>query len=149
MDEQTHNDRMVEERLGLTHSLFPIFKRMQERISKELEEWKLPFHAVDTLVLLDVHPDLWEPAQLAERVRIPRQTMTSVLDTLERRGLVRRGPHPSDRRRVRLEVTPEGHKITLSVIDRVRAMEEHARAALGSDADKLLELIRRFEEALG
>jgi DNA-binding MarR family transcriptional regulator len=42
----------------------------------------------------------------AERVTAP--TMTRIVDGLERDGLVRRGPHPDDRRAVRVVLTPRG-----------------------------------------
>jgi DNA-binding MarR family transcriptional regulator len=37
--------------------------------------------------------------------------MTSLLDTLERRGLVERHPHPSDRRKILVHVTDEARRI--------------------------------------
>lgn len=37
--------------------------------------------------------------------------MTSLLDTLERRGLVERHPHPSDRRKILVHLTDEARRI--------------------------------------
>jgi DNA-binding MarR family transcriptional regulator len=37
--------------------------------------------------------------------------MTSLLDTLERRGLVERHPHPSDRRKILVHLTDEAGRI--------------------------------------
>lgn len=37
-----------------------------------------------------------------------RSTLTSILDRLEGRGLVRRAPHPTSRRSVMVELTDEG-----------------------------------------
>src|SRR5262245_28661100 len=42
----------------------------------------------------------------AEQVRLP--TMTRIVSALEELGLARRLPHPSDRRSVRVEMTPRG-----------------------------------------
>ena len=46
-----------------------------------------------------------EPSVIAERLIITSGSMTSMLDTLERRGLVRRMPHPADRRKLLVDVT--------------------------------------------
>jgi DNA-binding MarR family transcriptional regulator len=47
-----------------------------------------------------------------------------VLDTLERRALVARHPHPTDRRRVLIELTPEGTKLLEEVIPGVLEREK-------------------------
>jgi DNA-binding MarR family transcriptional regulator len=40
------------------------------------------------------------PNYISERLIVSRATVTGVLDTLVKRGLVRREPHPTDRRMV-------------------------------------------------
>ncbi len=46
--------------------------------------------------------------ELAERVGVSRPTLTSLIDGLERQGLLRRRPVPGDRRGIRLEPTGLG-----------------------------------------
>jgi MarR family 2-MHQ and catechol resistance regulon transcriptional repressor len=48
------------------------------------------------------------PNQIAERLIISRATVTGLLDSLERRGYVRRLPHASDRRMLLIELTDTG-----------------------------------------
>jgi DNA-binding MarR family transcriptional regulator len=48
------------------------------------------------------------PSELGERLIVTRATVTGLLDSLERRGLVRRSAHPTDRRSLVVELTPEG-----------------------------------------
>ena len=48
------------------------------------------------------------PAALADRTSVTRATMTGLVDTLERDGLVRRAPDPNDRRMMTVELTPRG-----------------------------------------
>lgn len=45
--------------------------------------------------------------QLAERAGLTTGAVTGVIDRLERAGFARRVPDPADRRRVKVEVTPE------------------------------------------
>ncbi len=49
-----------------------------------------------------------EPAQIADHVMIPRQTITSILDKLADAGLVVRTDHPTDRRRKIVCLTQTG-----------------------------------------
>jgi len=46
--------------------------------------------------------------ELAERLGMRSPSATAVLDRLESAGLVRRTDHPTDRRRVVVEISPEG-----------------------------------------
>jgi DNA-binding MarR family transcriptional regulator len=55
------------------------------------------------------------PTVIAERLIVTTASVTSLLDTLEKRGMVRRRPHPDDRRRVLVELTPQGQ----AVLDRL------------------------------
>lgn len=48
------------------------------------------------------------PAQLAEKAGVTRATMTGLIDTLERDGMVTRRPDPADRRQLSVELTPKG-----------------------------------------
>jgi len=48
---------------------------------------------------------------IAERLRIPASTMVSLIDHLERHGLLVRQPHPTDRRSRLLHVTEHGAKV--------------------------------------
>lgn len=48
--------------------------------------------------------------QLASEVGVTTGAITGVVDRLERAGYARRAPDPSDRRRVKIEVTPEFYR---------------------------------------
>jgi len=50
------------------------------------------------------------PAELAEAAGVTRATMTGLIDTLERDGLVKREPDPDDRRMMSVLLTPKGEK---------------------------------------
>lgn len=75
-------------------------------------------------------------------------TLTSVLDRLERRGLLTRTGHPQDRRKVVLQLTPTGRRVA----ERVRAamadlearalgdLDEGARQALRAGLERLVEV---------
>ena len=50
------------------------------------------------------------PSELAEWMAAPPTTVSSHIKRFERRGHVRRGPHPDDRRSYRLELTAAGRE---------------------------------------
>lgn len=89
------------------------------------------------------------PSELGERLIVTRATVTGVVDSLERRGFVRRIPHPSDRRRLLVEITPAG----LDVVQQVRSTIHRAEKAwLGAISDAELrtyiELLHRIQDSL-
>ncbi|WP_217991194.1 MarR family winged helix-turn-helix transcriptional regulator [Mobilicoccus massiliensis] len=53
------------------------------------------------------------PAQLAQQLGLTTAAVTSVVDRLERLGLVRRQPSATDRRRVEVRLTDEARTSTL------------------------------------
>jgi DNA-binding MarR family transcriptional regulator len=62
-------------------------------------------------------------------------SMTSLLDTLERRGLVRRQPHPSDRRQLLVHLTDEGQALVDNFLPEIVAVQTALVAGL-SEADR-------------
>lgn len=49
--------------------------------------------------------------ELAKAVGLRPAATTTLVDRLSRRGFVRRGPAPADRRKVLVELTPEGQEV--------------------------------------
>lgn len=72
--------------------------------------------------------------ELARRWQVTPAVLTGVLDRLELRGLVRREPHPEDRRRQHLALTEAGLAMTRSV-ERALTGELAAQLAAASPAD--------------
>ena len=69
------------------------------------------------------------PNQIAERLIISRASVTSLLDSLEKRGYVLRQPHQSDRRMLLVELTPKGRQVA----DDFRpVVHRHERTWLGA-----------------
>jgi DNA-binding MarR family transcriptional regulator len=60
------------------------------------------------------------PREIARRCWVNPATMTGIIDTLEREGLVRRRRDESDRRQVRLSLTPRGRSLAVEVSAAIR-----------------------------
>jgi DNA-binding MarR family transcriptional regulator len=61
------------------------------------------------------------PAELADRTGVTRATITGLVDSLERAGLVTRRPHPDDRRMMSVGLTKRGSGLLEKI------MPEHFR----------------------
>lgn len=92
-------------------------------------------------------PHRLSPTQLGRGLMLSSAGVTSRVDRLERRGLVRRLPDPNDRRGVIIELTDEG----LEVVDAAAAANTVSeRQLLGRlDPDELVALERLLRKLLG
>jgi DNA-binding MarR family transcriptional regulator len=94
------------------------------------------------LDLLDVHDGL-TAGELAEAASLSPGAVTTVLDRLERMGLVTRARDDADRRRVLVELTPKARELALKAYGPVA---EYAREYIEKLADEEIEIISRFLE---
>ncbi len=89
------------------------------------------------------------PSELSERLIVTRATVTGVLDSLERRGFVRRSANPADRRSLLVEITPEGLRV---LTDLRTIVHRNEKAWLSELSDRELRayirLLHRIQESL-
>jgi DNA-binding MarR family transcriptional regulator len=86
-------------------------------------------------------------SELARALNIDKPNATTVVDDLEALGLVRRTPHPTDRRAKRVEATAEGAKLAARA-DEILGRPPEALVELGSDTlEELREALRKVREA--
>jgi DNA-binding MarR family transcriptional regulator len=95
-----------------------------------LDQFGLLFIDYSVLRVLELSgpPYRMSPTELAEILLRSSGGMTQILDRLERAGLVARAPDPDDRRKVVVELTPEGLE-----------MADDANATYASERERLLE----------
>jgi len=77
-------------------------------------------------------------ARLAERLAVRKPTLTAIADGLVSAGLLLREADPSDRRAIRLELTPAGRK----ALDETERVYAERFAELLGDTDEPDELLR-------
>ncbi len=89
------------------------------------------------------------PNKIAEDLIISRATVTGLLDSLERRGYVRRNPHDSDRRMLLIELTDKGKKVARDFRPIVHRHEKAWLAALSEKEQRqLIDALHRIQAAL-
>jgi DNA-binding MarR family transcriptional regulator len=103
---------------GLATSLRISVSRLARRMRAERAAQGLQPELSDTqlaaLATLEKHTAM-TPGELAEHEKVQPPSMTRVIAALEGRGLMRRMPHPTDRRQVVLTITDQGREVVRQV----------------------------------
>jgi DNA-binding MarR family transcriptional regulator len=85
------------------------------------------------------------PGSLVQQTLVTSGTMTNRVDRLERRGLVRRSPDPSDRRGVIVALTPAGRTVVDAAMADLLQRERELLAELPQgERDDLAAFLRRL-----
>lgn len=84
---------------------------------------------------------------IAERLLVSTASMTSLLDTLERRGFAARRRHPDDRRKILVEITDEGRRVVDQMLPIVHAATTEALSGLTeTERQLLIDVLTRIRE---
>lgn len=89
-------------------------------------------------------------SQLINYTQVPKQTMTSILNQLEKDHIITRTEHPNDRRSKLIEPTGEGLKLITDILNQLHQVENKSFTELGLEnvnhLNKLShELLQNFE----
>jgi DNA-binding MarR family transcriptional regulator len=82
--------------------------------------------------------------EIGAAIGIDPSTMVALIDELERAGLAKRRPHPSDRRAREVVITPKGRRTTERGRDLAREVEDAVLQGLGAEERRrLIKLLRK------
>lgn len=73
------------------------------------------------------------PSELADRLQITTASVTELVDRLQRDALVSRSPHPTDRRKLLITLTPDGVRKSEQVQERFGAIMARCTTDLTSN----------------
>ncbi len=89
------------------------------------------------------------PSVIGERMLMTSGTMTSLIDTLARRGLVRRTPHPDDRRMLLVDITDAGRDVVDVILPVTHRITQEMFANLSeTERERLLRLLGKVQGRL-
>ena len=89
------------------------------------------------------------PNHIADRLIISRASVTSLLDSLEKRGFVKRQPHPSDRRMLLVELTNSGRQVANQFRPIVHEHQKVWLSALNEkEQEQLIQTLHRLQASL-
>jgi DNA-binding MarR family transcriptional regulator len=110
----------------------------------------LPRTETEILVLLWRNPEEGEPAILADKLHVSRQSMTGILDKLETGGYAMRAPHATDRRRKNIRLTDKGAEVVRQFVGSIyrreaSLFERHHEVNVKSSLDELERMLSLAE----
>jgi DNA-binding MarR family transcriptional regulator len=131
--------------LSLYEIAGPIFVSLKEEVNPASEKERshpevkeLTFTQLRVLLAIEYGKD--QVGKLARSARVAQPAMSKIVDHLIRLGFARRAPHPTDRRQIKLSLTPQGAAMTGRV--RRKAAEKYVDAIEDlspGDRQKLIE----------
>jgi DNA-binding MarR family transcriptional regulator len=120
------------------------------RIDAVLRPLGLTFSRYEVLMVLHFSRRGSLPLGLiGSRLQVHPTSVTNAVDRLEAQGLLRRAPHPSDRRATLAELLPEGRRLAEKATSVLNA-EVFSRPGLtADDVETLVEVLGRLRFAAG
>lgn len=130
-------------------SLMRVHHMMTRRADQILAPIDLTFARYELLVRLYFHfredgPPLTE---LGRHLQIHQTSITSLVDKLEKQGLIRRVPHPTDRRSTTAQITPAGRALTGKAITLLNSELFRDLGLTGREADLFLGLMMKMRRS--
>jgi DNA-binding MarR family transcriptional regulator len=111
-------------------AIVQVGERFLASTDKALRRHNLSRAGREALAVLEGAGQPLSPTTIAERLLVTTASVTSLLDTLERRGLVERRPDPGDRRKLLVAITDEGLALVDQFLPEVVALQTAAMAEL-------------------
>ncbi len=115
----------------LTVQLVLAARRWRSLLDEKLRPIEQSSARMEAMSAILNSPDMPAQVDIAKRLRIEGPTLTRMLDTLEKDGLVDRIPDPTDRRSKQLRLTDDGEEALAQIFD----VAEVYRSRLLDDVD--------------
>lgn len=120
--------------IHFTIQLVLVARRWRSLIDEHLRRIDQSSARMEAMSAILASPPLSAQVDIARRLRIEGPTLTRMLDTLEKDGLVERLPDPTDRRTKKLRLTPAGEKALEEIFDIVDVLRARLLAGLSPEA---------------
>lgn len=131
-------------------SLMRVHQLVLSRLDAVLRPHDLTFARYEALVLLSFTSKGSLPlGKMGERLQVHPTSVTPIVDRLEVAGLVRRRPHPEDRRAVLAEITDAGRALVETATADLLAAGFGLGALDEEQLRSVSELLRPVREAAG
>jgi DNA-binding MarR family transcriptional regulator len=112
-------------------------------------EFDLSTTAGMVLAIVDGAGEPLTPGTIAERAVVTSASVTSLLDTLEKRRLIVRRPHPDDRRKVLVDLTEDGRSTVDRFLPGAHRLETDVMAVLSvAERHQLLSLLAKVQSGV-
>lgn len=120
------------------------------RVEEVLRPHELTFARYELLMLLLFSRNGSLPlSRVGDRLQVHPASVTNLVDRLERQGLVRRVPHPSDRRATLAELTDAGRQLADAATADLNRVVFSAPGLADDDLSSLISVLRTLRRAAG
>ena len=117
---------------------------MRQHFTRTLADWDIRGAEYSVLVLTASNSEVTQ-ADLGEALNIKRPNMVSLIERLEKRGLIVRRVHQRDRRNHILSLTEKGEALLTDIEDPVRQMDRRVTACwTARERAQVVALLQRF-----
>lgn len=119
------------------------------KLNGQVRPFGLSVATVNVLTVLLRAGRSLSPCEIGEELLVTRGTVTGLIDSLERRQLVRRLAHPDDRRMLLIELTDEGRGLMEQLMpEQCRMMAELLACLSDSERDAFVQALGKIEHHL-
>jgi DNA-binding MarR family transcriptional regulator len=87
--------------------------------------------------------------KMGDRLMLHPTSVTNIIDRLEHQDLVRRIPHPTDRRTVLAQITEEGRQVAEKATEAVSSIRFGVDGLSVAELDQLTDMVRKLRIAAG
>ncbi|MEB3368337.1 MarR family winged helix-turn-helix transcriptional regulator [Saccharopolyspora mangrovi] len=131
-------------------SVMRVQQILQSAVDNALRPHNLTFARYEALVLLTFSRRGSLPMRvMGDRLQLHPTSVTNIVDRLEQDGLVRRVPHPTDRRTTLVEITEEGRYLMKKATDAVNEIDFGLGGITERQTQQLTELLGKVRHAAG
>ena len=143
------NKRTDKTPLGTLLSILMSFEVLQRYLEVELRPYRASLIRFNIMSTLFKNGGEMTPSAISESVFREKNSITAVINTLEREGVVRREPSASDRRSVKVVITDKGWKEANRLNPVAQELSREALACMDKDnVEDLVEIMRNLREKL-
>jgi DNA-binding MarR family transcriptional regulator len=120
------------------------------KVDEALKPFDLTFARYEALVLLyfSRHGEL-PMGKIGDRLMLHPTSVTNIVDRLEQHDLVRRTPHPTDRRTVLAQISEDGSQVVEKATEAVTSIRFGVDGLTVAELDQLTQLLRKLRIAAG
>ena len=135
--------------LGTLLSILISFEVLERYLEVELRRHKASLIRFNIMSALFKSGGEMTPSEISESVFREKNSVTAVINTLEREGVVRREPSTSDRRSVKVVITDKGWKEANRLSPIAQELSREALACMDKNkVEDLVETMRNIREEL-
>lgn len=128
-------------------SLMRVHQVLTRRADHILAPIDLTFARYELLVRLYFSGQSLPLNQLGRQLQIHQTSITSLVDKLEKQGLIKRTPHPTDRRSTIAQMTPAGQVLTGKAINLLNSELFRDLGLTGGEAHLLIGLLMKMRRS--